>query len=350
MIYTYTNITPKIALKWYVFTFSVNTFFALFFWSLSKKYPFGYHFIFSHCQGFSILNFGAFAQIILKNATPRIRLLTIFVFSSAGSIAGKVLAPLIIGIRSLNHQDSVFLFVLNMMIVAIIIGFLYYWEGITVTNSSIQEERKKRLDIEKKIAQTQLKLIQTQIDPGFLFNTLHRILQLLDSEPETAKSMQLSLIRYLRLSLSKFRNETHAVSQETAMIHAYLDLLIAGQKNKMHYKISISDSLNSMTIPTMLVHSLVETVASLEKEQAGDASDFITISGEENSAGLRFEVIRSGFGAAMNNKFLKSFENIRHRLYELFGDNGLFVLKNDVSGNLRAVMEFGMEKEAEMPG
>jgi sensor histidine kinase YesM len=279
MIYTYTNITPKIALKWYVFTFSVNTFFALFFWSLSKKYPFGYHFIFSHCQGFSILNFGAFAQIILKNATPRIRLLTIFVFSSAGSIAGKVLAPLIIGIRSLNHQDSIFLFVLNMMIVAIIIGFLYYWEGITVTNSSIQEERKKRLDIEKKIAQTQLKLIQTQIDPRFLFNTLHRILQLLDSEPETAKSMQLSLIRYLRLSLSKFRNETHAVSQETAMIHAYLDLLIAGQKNKMHYKICIPDNLNSMTIPTMLVHSLVETVASLEKEQAGDASDFITVSG-----------------------------------------------------------------------
>ncbi|MDO9263624.1 MAG: hypothetical protein Q7U02_06645, partial [Desulfosalsimonadaceae bacterium] len=131
---------------------------------------------------------------------------------------------------------------------------------------------------------------------------------------------------------------------------AYLDLLIAGQKNKMCYKISISDQLTGMAIPTMLVHSLVETVASLEKEQAGEAGDLITVSGEENSAGLRFEVTRSGFGAAMNNKFLKSFENIRHRLYKLFGDNGLFVLKNDVSGNLKAVMEFGMGKDAEIPG
>lgn len=349
MIYTYTKTTFKVFLQWSVFTFSLDSLFALFFWSVTKKYSLYHHFIFSHCQGFSILTFGALAQILFKNAAPRIRLLAIFVFASTGAMAGIIMTPAFLGIVSLSHQESVSLFILNMMSVAIIIGFLYYWEGITVTNSRIQEERKKRLDIEKKIAQTQLKLIQTQIDPGFLFNTLNHILRLLDSNPESAKSMQYALILYLRLSLSKFRNETHTVGQETAMISAYLDLLIFGGKSKMTYNLKIPETLNSIAIPTMLLHSLVETVASLENPHAGENTDIITVSGEESRTGLRFEVSRSGFGITMNSEFSKSFENIRHRLYKLFGDKGMLLLKNDVSGNLKAVMEFQTEKAAAIP-
>ncbi len=325
-------------LKWYLFTFSLNTFFAVFFWSVSKNYPLNIHLIFSHCQGFSILNFGAFANIIFKYTSSKVRLIGIFIFGMIGSIAGKLLTPIIIGSNLGTHHEYIFLFILNMMVISIIIGFLYYWEGIAVTNSKIQEEKKKQIHMEQKMIQTQLKLLQTRIEPDFLFNILNYILRLLDTMPDKAKTVQMSLIQYLRMTLAKFNKEFHSIAQEMEMIRAYLDILLLPHKNRLTYRINITENIRNNSIPAMLIHSFIDKIASLIP--VSDHKKTITIKGSEGADGLRFELSGSGIDDVLNNQVMIHLENINERLNNIYGDSGKLILTPGSSGNRKFILKF----------
>lgn len=324
MIYTYSEITPKMALKWYLFTFSLNTFFAVFFWHVSKIYPFAHHFIYSQCQGFSILNFGAFANIIFKYASSTTRFIGIFIFCMIGSIAGKFLTPVILGSKFITQNEYVFLFILNIMVISIIIGFLYYWEGIAVTYTKIQDEKKKQLQIEQKMIQTQLKLLHTHIEPEFLFNILNYILNLLDSVPEKAKVIQVSLIQYLRMTLAKFNKEIHSVAQEMEMIQAYLDILVLPHKSQLAYNIDIPKSIKNRPVPAMLIHSFVAKIASLVP--ISDHKKVIALKVDEGPDGLRFELSGSGLKNLFNDRAMNHLETINDRLYNIYGNSGRLIL------------------------
>ncbi len=326
------------ALKWYLFTFCLNTFFAVFFWYVSKNYPFRYHFLFSQCQGFSILTFGAFANILFKYSGSLIRLIGIFIFCMIGSIAGKFLARIILGSKVITHNEYVFLFILNTMIISIIIGFLYYWEGIAVTHSKIQEERKKQLYMEQKMIQTQLKLLHTRIEPEFLFNILNYILNLLDTMPDQAKAIQISLIQYLRMTLSKFKKEFHSISQEMEMIKAYLDILVVPHGNRLTYHIKVLENIRNDSIPAMLIHSFVDKVASLVPLSEG--KKVIHLKGDKGPDGLRFELSGTGMDGLFNERVMHHLGNIHERLENIYGDSGRLILTPGASGERKFILKF----------
>ena len=78
------------------------------------------------------------------------------------------------------------------------------------------------LSTEKQVLASHLKLLQAQIEPHFLFNTLSNILSLMDADLDKAKSMQLNLIQYLRTSLRRSRAKDTTLFQEMDLIRAYL--------------------------------------------------------------------------------------------------------------------------------
>jgi histidine kinase len=342
VIYTYSEITPKMALKWYLFTFFLSSFFAVFFWAVSKKIPLSNHLTFSQCQGFSILNFGAFANTLFKYTSSRVRLIGIFIFGMIGSIAGKLLAPIILGSNLVTHHEYSFLFIINMMVISIIIGFLYYWEGIGVTNSKIQEEKKKQIYMEQAIIQTQLKLLHTRIEPEFLFNILNYILTLLDTMPDKAKSIQMSLIQYLRMTLAKFTKEYHSISQEMGMIRAYLDILIEPHENRLAYRIIIPETITNNSVPAMLIHSFMDKVASLIP--VSDDKKEILLKGDEGPDGLRFELSGTGMDGIFNERVMHHLGNINERLENIYGNSGRLILTPGASGKRKFILKFPHKK------
>ena len=337
MIYNYSEIKLKTAIKWYVFTFFVSIFFAFFFWAISKQYPLYYHFVFSLCQGFSIMNFGAFANIILKHTGSIPRLFGIFLFCNVGSIAGKFLAPVLLGTEFITPQEFIFLSILNLMVISIIIGFVYYWEGIAVTNSKIQEEKKQQLCMEKQMIQTQLKLIQTQIEPEFLFRILNYILSLLDIKPEKARATQMALIQYLRMTLAKFKKETHTVSQEMEMIRAYLDILVVLHENRMSHQIDIPDILLKNEIPAMLVHSFVDKIAGLIPVSPVDKT--IYLKADKEPDGLRFEISGKSMDGLLNNHLIGHLEMISERLQTIYGSRGKLILTPESTADRKIILK-----------
>ena len=335
------------ALKWYLFTFCLNTFFAVFFWYVSQNYPLRYHFIFSQCQGFSILSFGAFANIIFKYSGSRLRLIGVFIFCMIGSIAGKLLAQIILGSSFITQNEYVFLFILNMMVISIIIGFLYYWEGIAVTHSKIQEEKKKQLYMEQKMIQTQLKLLHTRIDPEFLFNILNYILNLLDTMPDKAKVVQMSLIQYLRMTLAKFKNEYHSISQEVEMIKAYLDILVVPHENCLTYHVDVAENIRNNSVPAMLIHSFVDKIASLIP--LSDGKKVIHLKGDEGPDGLRFELSGTGMDGIFNNRVMHHLGNINERLENIYGNSGRLILTPGASGERKFILKFPHKRIHHIP-
>ncbi|MCJ7664310.1 MAG: histidine kinase, partial [Desulfobacterales bacterium] len=106
---------------------------------------------------------------------------------------------------------------------SVICYFLYTKRRFKVGKEIMQQERISRLSSEKEALEANLKLLQAQIEPHFLFNTLSNILGLLDTDLKKGQSMMMDLIRYLRTSLSKTREDTTTLGQEMEMLQAYLD-------------------------------------------------------------------------------------------------------------------------------
>lgn len=326
MIYTYTPLTSRVFSRWFLFNLGLNTFFSIYFWIAFKDDYFG-HFLYSQINGTTIVLFGTAASVLTRNASPSVRIWTIYLFSLAGCAAGVLMAFVLLRFPSFIYQLFMFSFVINSLIASFVVGFLYYWERIGQTQARIRQEQLKQLDIEKSIVQARLKLIQTRLDPEFLFKILDKILELLDSDLETAKSMQLALIQYLRLSLSGFKSESTTVDREMAIIEAYLKIFKLFPGMELNYNIDVTDDLRNQPIPPMLIQSLVDKLVT-HRCMSGDSRPRIRIRGDLQDGRIGFYVADMAGSANRNSDFPGLLEPIRRRVDELFGAKGNLVIEN----------------------
>ena len=76
--------------------------------------------------------------------------------------------------------------------------------------------------IEKQALEANLRMLQAQIEPHFLFNTLANVVSLISPAPDKAKHMLEDFIDYLRSSLRATRSDRLTLGQEIALIESYL--------------------------------------------------------------------------------------------------------------------------------
>jgi len=188
------------------------------------------------------------------------------------------------------------------------------------------------------VAEANLRILQAQFEPHFLFNTLSNILNLLDTDPEKGKSMLVDFTQYLRTSLSKIRGQTTRLGHEMEMIRAYLNIFKVRMGDRLKFDIDLPAHLEDTPFPPMLIQPLVENAIKhgLEpKVQGGE----ILISGKENDSHLRLEIIDTGMGINPGRKGGLGLANIRERLQSLYGNDGRLVIEENQSGGVKATIE-----------
>jgi len=227
---------------------------------------------------------------------------------------------------------------LGVMFGSIITYFFSSREQIAESQAQAQEEKIKRLTSEKKAAEANLKLLQAQIEPHFLFNTLSNALSLLDTDPKKGKSMLVDFIQYLRASLSKIREQKATLGQEMEMIQAYLNIFKVRMGDRLHYKIDLPEKLKANTFPPMLIQPLVENAIKHGLEPKVDGGE-IFISGEVKDGLFRLEVVDTGDGFKGDKNFGMGLSNIRERLQTLYGNSGRLILKENEPSGLKATIE-----------
>lgn len=188
-----------------------------------------------------------------------------------------------------------------------------------VANAAAEREAMQR-----QLVQARLKLLQAQVEPHFLFNTLAAVDYLIETDPRRASEMQKLLISYLRAALPQMRQESSTLGRELALIRPYLELLKLRIEDRMRYEIKVPAGLESTIFPPMVLQTLVENAIKHGIEPKPEGGQ-VTVSAQVVDGQLRVEVADTGVGLHHGHVYAAStsgtglgLDNIRNRLALLY--------------------------------
>ncbi|RQP25648.1 sensor histidine kinase [Piscinibacter terrae] len=205
-----------------------------------------------------------------------------------------------------------------------IVGSLLFSGLMTLLMAVYWSSRHRETQAQAMATEARLKLLQAQIEPHFLFNTLANVVSLMDYDTPRAKQMLESFIDYLRASLSQLRRDDSSLGAELDMAHAYLALLQTRMAERLRYRIEASDACRAARVPPLLLQPLVENAIQHGLEPKVDGGEVIIraeldgkmlhMSVQDDGLGLEQAASRKsgGTGLAVNN--------IRERLQSRWGN------------------------------
>ena len=238
------------------------------------------------------------------------------------------------------------LLVLTGIIVKIVLGGKKRAErrALVATATAAEEGLKRQL------VEAQLKMMQAQVEPHFLFNTLASVDYLIETDPPTASKMQKNLIQYLRAALPQMREGSTTLGKEVQLCRSYLEILKFRMEDRLQYIVTVPQGLSSAQFPPMMLQSLIENSIKhgLEPKPEGGS---ITISADIVDGRLRVTVADTGLGfaAASRPGTGVGLANVRERLSALYGGRArLSIDANDPSGTI-VTIDVPYTFEADMP-
>ncbi|MDB5817100.1 MAG: sensor histidine kinase [Rhizobacter sp.] len=126
------------------------------------------------------------------------------------------------------------------------------------SRSKAQYLRAQAAATERDLAETRLKLLESQLEPHMLFNTLANLRVLIALDPDRAQAMLDRLIAFLRATLSASRAATHPLRDEFARVDDYLSLMKVRMGERLCASLTLPDDLAGVSVPSLLLQPLVE--------------------------------------------------------------------------------------------
>jgi two-component sensor histidine kinase len=219
------------------------------------------------------------------------------------------------------------------------VGIFYFWS----TGHSSYLERKMG-ETQRLAKEARLKLLEAQLEPHMLFNTLANLRALIAVDPQRAQQMLDHMIAYLRATLDASRATTHSLEDEFARLRDYLELMQIRMGSRLSYTLDLPPELAAQRVPTLLLQPLVENSIQhgLEPKVEGGR---IAVSASRRDGQLVVEVVDTGIGGAVPMPGGAGFglTQIRDRLATLYGaPGGLELLPNGAQG-MRAVVRLPVQ-------
>lgn len=219
--------------------------------------------------------------------------------------------------------------------IAGIVGSFYFY----AVNKSAYLQR-KMTEARQHASEARLKLLETQLEPHMLFNTLANLRALIGSDPQRAQVMLDHMIAYLRATLGASLSPTHSLQAEFDRVRDYLELMAVRMGPRLSYTLDLPDELAQHPVPTLLLQPLVENSIKhgLEPKIAGG---HITVSARREGDALVLDVIDNGVGLA-NAQDGTGFgmAQVRERLASIYGTSGAIELVAGSAGGTRATARF----------
>ena len=235
-------------------------------------------------------------------------------------------------------KSFVSLLVLALFAMKALVGGKKRAEAETVTANEAAE----RESMQRQLSEAKMQMMQAQVEPHFLFNTLASVEHLIQVDPPRAAKMQRSLIQYLRAVLPQMRDNALITNlgREADMVQAYLNLLKMRMEERLTVDFQIPDGLRSAAFPPMMLQSMVENAIKhgLEVKPEGGT---LRIVAEVAHSKLRVTVTDDGlgFGAVPSDGTGLGLPTIRERLKLLHGDQGSLTITPNQPSGVCAVIE-----------
>ncbi len=194
-------------------------------------------------------------------------------------------------------------------------------DRLSKARAEAANERARAEAIERQALQAQLQLLQAQIEPHMLFNTLANLQGLIALDPARAQTMLDQLIVYLRATLSAARAERTTLGQEFALLEAYLGLMSVRMGARLTFALELPEALRGTEIPPMLLQPLVEN-AIAHGVEPNISGGHVQVTARAAGGGLELLVSDTGRGLAAGPGKPGTglgLANVRERLQALYG-------------------------------
>jgi hypothetical protein len=218
---------------------------------------------------------------------------------------------------------------LGLLVIAMVPGtVITYWfysrETLAVQQAAMQTAQRLA-------AEHQLKLLESQLEPHMLFNTLANLRVLIGTDPPRALAMLDQLILFLRTTLDGSRNPLHPLRAEFARLADYLALMQVRMGDRLQAHFDLPDALADMPVPPLLLQPLVENCIKhgLEPAVAGGRID-VTATRDGADLVLRVRDTGAGLSDAASDGTKFGLPQVRERLVTLYGARASLRLQDAV--------------------
>lgn len=201
----------------------------------------------------------------------------------------------------------------------------------------------------KQAVEAELKLMQAQVEPHFLFNTLASIQYLTETDPPQANRLLGHLIAYLRAALPQFRANSSTLGREFELTKAYLAILQMRMGPRLEFDVDLPPDLASHPFPPNMLISLVENAIKHGVEPSVDGGR-IAINARRDGDRIVVTVTDSGRGLAASGAADADtagdgvgLSNLRERLAALFGPRARFTIEDVQPRGTRAIIAIPYE-------
>jgi LytS/YehU family sensor histidine kinase len=217
-----------------------------------------------------------------------------------------------------------------------------YWVIVSVCHAfdyyrKFHERELRASELEKRLAQAKLQALQSQMNPHFLFNTLHTISALMHKDVEAADHMVMKLSELLRLALDNTEVHEVSLSQELDFLKRYLEIEQTRFRDRLKVEMQIAPETLRARVPNLVLQPLVENAIRHGIERHARPGR-IVLRAERRNGALELEVQDNGNGLPPGGLAREGIglSNTRSRLETLYGSNHQFELRNVESGGLLA--------------
>jgi Histidine kinase/Histidine kinase-, DNA gyrase B-, and HSP90-like ATPase len=335
----------------FVFTLILNTMFAAVFsvfWLLfdsqvSVLRVVGVNLVVANCIGFFIQGGFVLGRRLvgrwLLGASFAARSFYYSVVSVIGVFAGYALGAALLDRPQLwtsvfSPQDATSILLISVIISVTLAAIFFARERQAKAETEFQRERARGEAAEKQIRVAQLQLLEAQIEPHFLYNTLANVISLIDAEPATAKHMIERLIDYLRRAALVAGGADATLGRQVELLRAYLDLIVLRMGSRLSYRIDVPPELAALPLPPMLLQPVVENAIKhgIEPKIAGGE---VSVTARRQGDRLLVEVTDDGLGVRATRAAGSTglgLANLRERLSTMHGVHATLAIEDRQPG------------------
>lgn len=219
-------------------------------------------------------------------------------------------------------------------IIRVIIGLMYYCITCLIFYlmryyQERQDRVKHELELQTLLKDAELRMLKSQINPHFIFNSLNSINALTITKPASAQEMVVKLSEFLRYSLGKESAEMNTLAEEIKNVSLYLEIEKVRFGDRLQFEQKVSKECLSVKVPNLILQPLVENAI---KYGIYDTLDPVAIQlhGEQVDESLEVSILNSYDPDAVKSKGEGiGLKNIQKRMNLVYGRSGLVRIRQN---------------------
>jgi len=201
-----------------------------------------------------------------------------------------------------------------------------------------REVRRNETKMKLALSEAELRALESQLNPHFLFNCLNSIRGMVSENPPQAQDMITRLANILRYNLQRDRHHTVPLASEVEIVSDYLALELIRFESRLRVQIEIDDAAREVPVPPMLLQTLVENAIKHGVEDLPSGSE-ISIRASLDNGSLRIAVENEGVLIEPHASSTRiGLINARERLRILYGERATLQLTPSPNGRVAATL------------